>query len=70
MRCELPSGGCYADNEHRTEGDVTMADALAHPIAEIAVLLAEGKLKARELVDAAIANHERFGRGTGRPLPR
>jgi aspartyl-tRNA(Asn)/glutamyl-tRNA(Gln) amidotransferase subunit A len=38
-----------------------MADALARPIAEIAVLLAEGKLKARALVEAAIANHERFG---------
>jgi len=38
-----------------------MANALAHPIAEIAVLLGEGKLKARELVDAAIANHERLG---------
>jgi aspartyl-tRNA(Asn)/glutamyl-tRNA(Gln) amidotransferase subunit A len=38
-----------------------MADALARPIAEIAVLLGEGKLKARALVEAAIANHERFG---------
>jgi len=38
-----------------------MADALLRPIAEIAVLLGEGKLKARDLVEAAIANHERFG---------
>ena len=38
-----------------------MADALALPLAEIAVLLGEGKLKARALVEAAIANHERFG---------
>ncbi len=38
-----------------------MADALALPIAEIAVSLGEGKLKARDLVEAAIANHERFG---------
>ena len=38
-----------------------MADALALPMAEIAVLLGEGKLKARALVEAAIANHERFG---------
>jgi aspartyl-tRNA(Asn)/glutamyl-tRNA(Gln) amidotransferase subunit A len=38
-----------------------MADALSLPIAEIAVLLGEGKLKARALAEAAIANHERFG---------
>ena len=38
-----------------------MADALALPIAEIAILLGEGKLKARALAEAAIANHERFG---------
>src|SRR5246127_491009 len=38
-----------------------MADALAPPLAEIAALLGEGKLKARALVEAAIANHERFG---------
>ena len=38
-----------------------MADALSQPIAEIAVLLDEGKLKARDLVEAAIANHERLG---------
>ena len=38
-----------------------MADALALPIAEIAAHLGEGKLKARALAEAAIANHERFG---------
>ena len=38
-----------------------MADAFSLPLAEIAVLLGEGKLKARDLVEAAIANHERFG---------
>jgi len=38
-----------------------MADGLALPIAEIAVWLGEGKLKARDLVEAAIANHERLG---------
>src|SRR4029077_11549586 len=38
-----------------------MADALALPLAEIAALLGEGKLKARALVEAAIANHDRFG---------
>src|SRR6516225_6168872 len=42
-------------------GNVIMADPLLCPIAEIAVLLGEGRLKARELVEAAIANHERFG---------
>jgi aspartyl-tRNA(Asn)/glutamyl-tRNA(Gln) amidotransferase subunit A len=40
---------------------MTMADALSLPIAEIAVLLGEGKLKARTLAEEAIANHERFG---------
>ena len=38
-----------------------MADALSLPMAEIAVLLGEGKLKARSLAEEAIANHERFG---------
>jgi aspartyl-tRNA(Asn)/glutamyl-tRNA(Gln) amidotransferase subunit A len=38
-----------------------MIDTLSLPLAEIAVLLGEGKLKARHLVEAAIANHERFG---------
>ena len=38
-----------------------MADALSLPMAEIALLLGEGKLKARALVEEAIANHERFG---------
>jgi aspartyl-tRNA(Asn)/glutamyl-tRNA(Gln) amidotransferase subunit A len=38
-----------------------MADVLSLPIAEIAVLLGEGKIKARALVEEAIANHERFG---------
>ena len=38
-----------------------MADALSLPMAEIAVLLVEGKLKARSLAEEAIANHERFG---------
>src|SRR5262252_1120948 len=38
-----------------------MADALSLPIAEIAVLLSDGKLKARALVEQAIANHERCG---------
>ena len=38
-----------------------MADPLLRPIAEIAILLCEGKLKARALAEAAIANHERFG---------
>ena len=38
-----------------------MADALSLPIVEIAILLGEGKLKARALADEAIANHERFG---------
>jgi aspartyl-tRNA(Asn)/glutamyl-tRNA(Gln) amidotransferase subunit A len=38
-----------------------MADALSLPMAEIAGLLGDGKLKARALVEAAIANHERFG---------
>ena len=38
-----------------------MADALSLPMAEIAVSLGEGKLKARALAEEAIANHERFG---------
>ncbi len=38
-----------------------MADALSRQMAEIAVLLGEGKLKARSLAEEAIANHERFG---------
>jgi aspartyl-tRNA(Asn)/glutamyl-tRNA(Gln) amidotransferase subunit A len=38
-----------------------MTDAFAPPIAELAARLAEGKLKARVLAEAAIANHARFG---------
>jgi aspartyl-tRNA(Asn)/glutamyl-tRNA(Gln) amidotransferase subunit A len=38
-----------------------MADAFSLSMAEIAVLLGEGKLKARALAEEAIANHERFG---------
>ena len=38
-----------------------MADAFSLPIAEIAVLLGEGKLRARALAEEAIANHDRFG---------
>jgi aspartyl-tRNA(Asn)/glutamyl-tRNA(Gln) amidotransferase subunit A len=38
-----------------------MADALSLPMAEIAALLGEGKLKAHALAEEAIANHERFG---------
>jgi aspartyl-tRNA(Asn)/glutamyl-tRNA(Gln) amidotransferase subunit A len=38
-----------------------MADVLSLPIADIAALLGEGKLKARTLAEEAIANHERFG---------
>ena len=45
-----------------------MPDALSRPIAEIAALLADGKLKARALAEAAIANHERFGQGTRAPV--
>jgi aspartyl-tRNA(Asn)/glutamyl-tRNA(Gln) amidotransferase subunit A len=41
--------------------EVTMADAFSLPIAEIAILLGEGKLRARALAEEAIANHERFG---------
>jgi aspartyl-tRNA(Asn)/glutamyl-tRNA(Gln) amidotransferase subunit A len=41
--------------------ELTMADALSLPMAEIAALLCEGKLKARALAEEAIANHERFG---------
>jgi aspartyl-tRNA(Asn)/glutamyl-tRNA(Gln) amidotransferase subunit A len=42
------------------EEEVAM-DAFSLPMAEIAVLLSEGKLKARALTEEAIANHERFG---------
>ena len=38
-----------------------MADAFSLPITEIAVLLSEGKLKARALAEEAITNHQRFG---------
>ena len=38
-----------------------MADAFSLPMAEIATLLGEGKLKARALAEEAIANHQRFG---------
>ena len=38
-----------------------MTDALSLPLAEIAGRLDDGKLKARALVEAAIANHERYG---------
>jgi len=38
-----------------------MADVLSLPMPELAVLLGEGKLKARALAEEAIANHERFG---------
>jgi aspartyl-tRNA(Asn)/glutamyl-tRNA(Gln) amidotransferase subunit A len=38
-----------------------MAGAFSLPMAEIAVLLGEGKLKARALSEEAIANHGRFG---------
>jgi Asp-tRNA(Asn)/Glu-tRNA(Gln) amidotransferase A subunit family amidase len=38
-----------------------MPDALSRPIAEIAALLADGKLKARALLEEAITNHDRFG---------
>src|SRR5215831_8024729 len=38
-----------------------MADALSLPMAEIPMLLGDGKLKARALAEEAIANHERFG---------
>jgi aspartyl-tRNA(Asn)/glutamyl-tRNA(Gln) amidotransferase subunit A len=38
-----------------------MADAFSLPMAEIAGLLGNGKLKARALVEEAIANHELFG---------
>ena len=38
-----------------------MADVFRLPAAEIAVLLGEGKLKARALAEEAIANHDRFG---------
>jgi aspartyl-tRNA(Asn)/glutamyl-tRNA(Gln) amidotransferase subunit A len=38
-----------------------MTDTLSLPLAEIAASLGEGKFKARDLVEVAIANHERFG---------
>ncbi len=38
-----------------------MADAFSLPMAEIARLLGEGKLKARAVAEEAIANHEHFG---------
>ncbi len=38
-----------------------MPEALSRPIADIAALLADGKLKARALAEEAIANHDRFG---------
>jgi aspartyl-tRNA(Asn)/glutamyl-tRNA(Gln) amidotransferase subunit A len=38
-----------------------MADALSLSIAGIAIALDEGRLKARDLAEEAIANHERFG---------
>ncbi len=38
-----------------------MRDALSRPLSEIAAALGEGKLKARALVEEAIANHARFG---------
>jgi hypothetical protein len=53
--------GVISWDRRPAQGNVIMADALLRPIAEIAVLLGEGKLKARDLVEAAIANHERFG---------
>jgi hypothetical protein len=52
-----------------------MADAFSLPMAEIAGLLGNGKLKARALVEEAIANHELFGSklmaySPMRPTPR
>jgi aspartyl-tRNA(Asn)/glutamyl-tRNA(Gln) amidotransferase subunit A len=41
--------------------EITMADALSLPMAEIAALLGEGKLNARALLEEAVANHGRFG---------
>jgi aspartyl-tRNA(Asn)/glutamyl-tRNA(Gln) amidotransferase subunit A len=38
-----------------------MTDVFSLPIAEIAILLSRGELKARALAEEAIANHERFG---------
>ncbi len=38
-----------------------MPDSLSLPMPEIAILLGNGNLKARALVEEAIANHERFG---------
>ena len=40
-----------------------MPDALPLPIAELALRLRDGSLKARALVEEAIANHERCGKG-------
>ena len=40
-----------------------MPYALTRPVADIAALLADGKLKARALAEEAIANHERCGAG-------
>src|SRR5262245_6588374 len=39
-----------------------MASALSLPMAEIALLLREGRLKARALAEEAITNHVRFGK--------
>lgn len=38
-----------------------MNDALSQPMKDIAMALGEGKLRARDLCEEAIANHERFG---------
>jgi aspartyl-tRNA(Asn)/glutamyl-tRNA(Gln) amidotransferase subunit A len=40
-----------------------MPDALSLPIAELALRMRDGRLTARALVEEAIANHERFGKG-------
>src|SRR5262249_29764289 len=40
---------------------MTTASPFRRPLAEIAVLLGEGKLTARALAEEAIGNHERFG---------
>src|SRR5580704_10025799 len=40
--------------------ELMVAEALSLPMAEIAALLGEGKLKARALAEEAVANHERF----------
>jgi aspartyl-tRNA(Asn)/glutamyl-tRNA(Gln) amidotransferase subunit A len=39
-----------------------MSDVLSLPVAELALRLRDGRLTARALVEAAIANHERFGK--------